>query len=94
MPFGYILLIIYTLAAVDLMTFGLHLYAMLAFYLRRRANAQVEADRVDQVFAERFTADDLPPVVTQIPIYNEYNVAERVIRAVAEMEYPEGRHTI
>ena len=94
MPFGLILLTLYILAAAGLMTFGLHIYAMLALYLRRRDDAQVETDRVDQIFREQFTVDDLPPVVTQLPIYNEYNVAERVIRAVAEMEYPEGRHTI
>lgn len=34
-----------------------------------------------------------PDVVTQLPLYNEANVAERVIRAVASMEYP-GLHTV
>lgn len=36
----------------------------------------------------------LPRITTQIPIYNELNVAERVIRAVAAMEYPMNRHQI
>jgi cellulose synthase/poly-beta-1,6-N-acetylglucosamine synthase-like glycosyltransferase len=94
MPFSLIFLTLYLLAAIGLMTFGLQLYAMVAFYVRGRGQAQAETDRIEQVFQDRFTVDDWPPVVTQIPIYNEYNVAERVIRAVADMEYPAGRHTI
>ncbi|WP_218141690.1 glycosyltransferase [Nitrosomonas sp. Nm51] len=36
----------------------------------------------------------LPHVTTQIPLYNEANVAERVIRAVASIDYPASRHEI
>lgn len=35
-----------------------------------------------------------PHVVTQIPVYNEYNVVEKCIRAAAEMKYPAKKHTI
>ncbi len=35
-----------------------------------------------------------PRVTSQIPIYNELNVAERVIRAVASMKYEAGKHQI
>ena len=35
-----------------------------------------------------------PIVTTQLPLYNERNVAERVIRAVAKLDYPAGRHQI
>ncbi len=33
-------------------------------------------------------------VTTQIPLYNELNVAERIIRAVAKFDYPQGKHQI
>jgi len=33
-------------------------------------------------------------VTTQLPLYNEWNVAERVIRAAAALDYPKGRHQI
>jgi cellulose synthase/poly-beta-1,6-N-acetylglucosamine synthase-like glycosyltransferase len=36
----------------------------------------------------------VPVVTTQIPIYNEFNVVERVMRAAAAMKYPSGRHQI
>lgn len=39
-------------------------------------------------------AAKLPYVTTQLPIYNELNVAERLIDAVAAFDYPEGRHEI
>ena len=35
-----------------------------------------------------------PTVVTQLPLYNEPAVAERLLRAVAAMVYPAGRHHI
>jgi cellulose synthase/poly-beta-1,6-N-acetylglucosamine synthase-like glycosyltransferase len=37
---------------------------------------------------------NLPFVTTQVPIYNEMNVAERIIEAVAAFDYPKGRHEI
>ena len=36
----------------------------------------------------------LPHVTTQIPLYNEANVAERVILAVAAIDYPTNKHEI
>lgn len=35
-----------------------------------------------------------PIVTTQLPLFNEPNVAERILRAAAQMEYPAGRHEI
>jgi len=35
-----------------------------------------------------------PRVTTQIPVYNELNVVERVIRAAADMEYPNSLHEV
>ena len=37
---------------------------------------------------------DYPAVTTQIAIFNELNVAERIIRSVAAMEYPKDKHFI
>jgi len=36
----------------------------------------------------------LPPVTTQLPIYNEFNVAERIIRSTCKIDYPAGKHEI
>ena len=40
------------------------------------------------------SAEDWPIVTTQLPIYNESEVSERIIRAAAAMDYPTGRHQI
>ncbi len=39
-------------------------------------------------------AESWPLVTTQVPLFNEIAVAERVINAVAAMDYPAGRHEI
>lgn len=77
-----------------LLAFALNLYVLMFFWFLNRKHRRRRVDAVKREFDTRFTADDLPPVVTQIPVYNEYNVVERVMRAVAAMEYPQGRHSI
>ena len=46
------------------------------------------------IFARTREIADWPKVTTQLPIFNEPNVAERVLRAVAKMDYPAGLHEI
>jgi cellulose synthase/poly-beta-1,6-N-acetylglucosamine synthase-like glycosyltransferase len=76
------------------MVFGLNLYFMLFLFLRRRKTALAEAARLHAGYQANFREKDLPRVVTQIPLYNEYNVAARAMRAAAAMTYPRGRHTV
>jgi cellulose synthase/poly-beta-1,6-N-acetylglucosamine synthase-like glycosyltransferase len=88
------LLSLYFVPASILMLFGLNLYFMLFLFLRRLRGARQGVEAVGAEFRSRFTAADLPHVVTQLPLYNERNVAERVMRAAAAMDYPAGRHTV
>ncbi len=80
--------IVYFSAAALLLAYGLNCYYLL--YLQRRSGSGAKSPGVDL----DGTDVDWPTVVTQLPIYNEANVAERVIRAAAGMEYPFGRHVI
>ncbi len=41
-----------------------------------------------------FNVDELPPATTQLPVFNEINVVERLIDAVAAFKYHDGRHEI
>ena len=84
----------YVIPAVLLMFYSFNLYMLVCLWLLRRRGARAERERLYQVFEDRFSAADLSPVVTQIPVYNEYNVVERVMRAAVAMEYPAGRHTV
>ena len=88
------LLVIYFVPACILMLFGMNLYYNLFLFISRKKTAKAELDRLMTDFGSRFTRDDLPLVVTQLPLYNEYNVAERVIRAAADMDYPPGKHIV
>jgi len=45
-------------------------------------------------FHAEYDEQDWPLVVTQLPVYNEYNVVERAMRALAAIEYPRDRHII
>jgi cellulose synthase/poly-beta-1,6-N-acetylglucosamine synthase-like glycosyltransferase len=85
-------------AAYLLATFGLSLYGFNKYYLlwvfrrvRRRAD---ELTRKAPAYARLEREGCLPRVLTQIPLYNEINVAERCLRAVAAIRYPRELHTI
>jgi len=89
-----ILLTAYFLPAAILLIFGLNLYFTLALFLRRLPAERRDAARLIEEARRRFTDRDFPLVVTQIPLYNEINVAERIIRAAVAMDYPSGRHHV
>lgn len=70
-------------------------YVVVWLYLRTfrkgaAINAAIERDQK----AIWNSPGTLPKVTTQIPLYNELNVAERVMRAAAAMDYPPGMHEI
>lgn len=88
-----ILTIAFMLCSAVLLIFGLHHYVMLFFFWRSREKIRRENER-DGLGEVTLSDAELPEVLTQIPLYNEYNVAERVIRAVAAIDYPQDKHII
>lgn len=86
--------IIYLIPAVALMLFGLNMYCLLGLFLMRRRHARREVGSIMGRYEPQLREAELPAVVTQIPVFNEYNVAERAIRAAAAMVYPSHRHTV
>lgn len=84
----------YVIPATVLVLFGFNLYFMLVLFGRRRGQAKAEVQRIMGEFDKQGAIDRLPAVVTQIPIYNELNVVERVLRAAVAMDYPKGLHTV
>ncbi len=84
----------YMIPAGWMMAFAVNLYILIFFSLRRRRKMQVEARQIRRDFRRRYNEDDLPAVTTQIPVYNEYNVIDRCMRACAAMDYPQDRHTL
>ena len=84
----------YFLAAGGLLLYGLNCYVMVYLFHRKRKAAEIARQKVMSSFENLQIEDDLPVVTTQIPVYNEFNVIERILRAVSQMVYPEGRHEI
>ena len=86
--------IVYCIAAVGLMLYGFNCYIMTVLFLRKKTNAKSERNKILRDYGLDTYNGEFPYVTTQIPIFNEYNVAERVIRAACEMIYPENKHEI
>ena len=89
-----LILILYCLAVWVLTLYGVNCH-VLVYLFKRRIHQRPEEDRcILQAFYRNQKMQDLPVVTSQIPIYNEMNVAERVIEAVASFDYPSGKHEI
>ncbi|MFD2255939.1 glycosyltransferase [Luteolibacter algae] len=87
-------LCLYVTASLGLIFYGLNSYILLYLYKRRaRSTAERQTEQEEQ-WIKNVADSDLPIVTTQIPLYNELNVAGRVISAVAAFDYPQGKHQI
>lgn len=70
----------YAVIAILLAVYGANAFVMLALYLRHRSRPTVSEPLPPP--------DGLPTVTVQLPVFNELYVVERLIDAVARLEYP------
>jgi len=89
---GPIVYFFYTICSLLLLVYGLNTCVVIGLFLRKR-RALREASGIERG-VDAIDEADFPLVTTQIPLFNEFNVAERVIRTVAAMDYPKHRHEI
>jgi cellulose synthase/poly-beta-1,6-N-acetylglucosamine synthase-like glycosyltransferase len=85
---------LYFIAAGTLMLYGLNCYVLICLFNRGRARAAAARRMILEGRGDPAEREDLPRVTTQIAVYNEVNVAERVIRSACRMRYPRDRHEI
>lgn len=88
---------LYLAASAGMLFYGLNCYVLLALFFRRVGETrrrQLKAEADWQLRHPPGSAGNLPKITTQIPLYNELNVAETVIRAVAAFDYPSHLHQI
>ncbi len=71
----------YVTVFLGLSLFGLHRYAMVFLFLKHSKSPP----------RPKGSFSDLPTVTVQLPIYNELHVAERLIRAVGQIDYPKDK---
>jgi cellulose synthase/poly-beta-1,6-N-acetylglucosamine synthase-like glycosyltransferase len=90
-----LLIAVYVVASAGLFVYGINCYVLIALYLRTQRVTARSNTAVIAGAAPRFDCPaGLPVVATQIPIYNEANVAERALRGAAAIDYPRDRHEI
>ncbi|MCH7812819.1 MAG: glycosyl transferase family 2, partial [Planctomycetes bacterium] len=86
-------LALFAASTLALATYGLHLYVLVFLFRRRRRHHRAVQQQTIAQF-EHTPRDRWPMVTSQIPLYNERNVARRVMEAVAAMDYPRDRHEV
>ncbi len=90
-----VMLLLYGVATLGLLVYGLNCYVMLILFARKGREALSARKELQR---RRGNAPpksiDLPMVTTQIAVYNEINVIERIMRAACAMEYPADKHEI
>src|SRR6266852_2952574 len=69
----------YLSVLIGLSAYGVHRYFIIYLYLKNRKRPPVPARYFEQ----------LPKVTVQLPIFNEMYVAERLLRSVSELDYPQ-----
>lgn len=74
-------IVLYFLVLLVLCSYGLHRAHLVFLLLRNRS-------KVKQALADYTLPVTLPRVTIQLPLYNEATVVERLLEAVAQIEYP------
>ncbi|MFK7850330.1 MAG: glycosyltransferase family 2 protein [Akkermansiaceae bacterium] len=81
---------LYLLASFGLLLYGLNCYILLTLFSKRSKSTTLRQRETEAAWKPV----DLRKVTTQLPLYNELNVAERAIRAIASFDYPSHLHQI
>src|SRR5450432_261684 len=71
-------IVLYVTILAGVAIYGFHRYVLVYLYLKHRNHAYTALGRFDP----------LPRVTVQLPMYNEDIVAERIIRASCQIDYP------
>src|SRR3982751_893146 len=80
----YTLVAMYLGTLVAVAIYGFHRYVLVYLYLKHRHNGYQPKGKFEQ----------LPKITVQLPMYNEDTVAERIIRATCQIDYPRDRFEI
>lgn len=76
--FSHLMVATYVVVLALVAFYGFHRYVLVYLYLKHRHDGYQPKDMFPQ----------LPRVTVQLPMYNEDTVAERVIKATCQIDYP------
>ncbi|RME90782.1 MAG: glycosyltransferase [Candidatus Hydrogenedentota bacterium] len=82
------LILVYAVDILALFYFGLHCYAMVWLFKKNGGSCYTKEEDLSELTQKM---GDWPMVTIQLPMYNEYYVAERVIDATANLDYPKDK---
>jgi len=88
------ILVFYCPAALWLFLYGINNYYMVFLFLRKHRKEATQNAEYLKWFWANHTIDMLPKVTTQLPVFNEKHVVERLINAVINIDYPKELHEI
>jgi cellulose synthase/poly-beta-1,6-N-acetylglucosamine synthase-like glycosyltransferase len=89
-----IVISLYIVCSAVLLAFGAQCYILTYLFLRKRKQRIAFQRTTMRLYYGDIEESRYPKVVTQLPMYNERQVAKRVIEAAAAMDYPRSRHEI
>ncbi len=92
--FLIIILVFYCPAALWLFLYGMNNYYMIYLFLRKIKKETSQNTEFLKRFWSTHNKDKLPKITTQLPIYNERHVVERLIKAIVNIDYPKDLHEI
>src|SRR5436309_9081506 len=75
---GYIAVTAYVVVLCAVALYGFHRYVLLYLYVKHKKD----------IYQPLVTFSELPRMTVQLPMYNEESVAERIIRATCQIDYP------
>ena len=83
-----ILLVFYLAALFSLFVYGLNCYFLMIFYRINLPKAKHRQQSLKTRFSETLPLTGWPRVTIQLPIFNERYVAERLVKAACQIDYP------
>lgn len=89
-----VILSLYVISSVLLYVYGINSYVMIWLFMKTRRRRREDEERLDFNNISTVSELHLPIVTTQLPVYNERHVVERLIRSVCTLDYPRDRHEI
>ncbi|NIQ88751.1 MAG: glycosyltransferase family 2 protein, partial [Deltaproteobacteria bacterium] len=85
----HILLVFYLLALFSLFVYGINCYFLMIYYRMSLPKARLRQQHLQDKFIDTFPQTGWPRVTIQLPIYNERYVAERLVKAACQIDYPQ-----
>ena len=87
-------LVLFLMATLASAGYGIHLAVLLYLFRRRQKDTRAAQGAIVDSFLAADQRDQWPCVTTQLPIYNEYDVVQRLLEAAVNLDYPRDRHEI